>query len=240
MKAPKKHFRTSVSYLLVASVLTIFSLSSFAARDISGPASVAPAGNFALLQSPTGTLTREDGQVSINGADAQEGATVLSGSLIRTGTGSDAQVDISSLGMVHYGYITESVLTMSEKSIESSMNRCGSIEMRLMSGITGTVRIINARDVGVFSDREEVDVKVISGQVLVKRQGNKEETLTAGAHEEFDDAIEVTAVGEATFRVYCTEDHFVPLAFLPALGLLLIPFSDDDESEVPVLSPLQP
>ncbi len=231
MKAPMKHFRTSVSYLLVASVLTIFSLSSFAAFDNSGgPAAVAPAGNFVLLQRPTGTLSKEDGSVSINGADAQEGATVLSGSLIRTGTGSDAQVDIPSLGMVHYGYLTESVLSMSEKLIESSMNRCGSIEMHLMSGVTGIIKVINSRDVGVFSDRDEVDVKVISGQVLVKRTNNREETLTAGAHEEYDDAIEVTAVGEAIFRVYCTEDHYVPLAFLPALGLLIIPFSGDEDT----------
>ena len=107
--------------------------------------------------------------------------------------------------------------------------------------MSGSVRISNLHDVGLFSERREVDVKVERGEVLVKRLNNKESIQKAGDHEEYDDAIEVTATGDAMFNVYCREDHYLGLFFLPAVGALLLPFGDSDViEELPPLSPLVP
>jgi hypothetical protein len=122
------------------------------------------------------------------------------------------------------------------------MNKCGSITLTLMPGISGLVRIVQASDVGVWSERKEVDVRVTRGQVLVKYGQGKEKIMTAGDHKEFDNAIEVSAVGDAVFSVYCHEDHVpLPLLGLGALGgaaALLFP-GDETPGGNPV-SPVQP
>ena len=162
------------------------------------------------------------------------------GSLVRTGTDSHLSVEVSSLGRADYGRLTESVLTMSGKELHSSMNKCGSITLTLMPGVSGLVKIIHASDVGVWSERKEVDVRVVSGQVLVKYGQGKEKTMTAGDHKEFDNATEVSAVGEAVFSVYCHEDHLpLPLLGLAALGLgggaaALIPGGNETPSGGPI------
>ena len=223
--------RASITIGLVGAVLTVFTFTSFAALE-GGSA-------YPGLQAPTGTITKVKRNGYMNGAEAKEGATVLDGSLFRTQIGSRIIIDISSLGGVDYGESTESVLTLTDKSILASLNRCGFIRLILKSGITGTVKIISMHDVGLFSERKEVDVKVESGQVTVKRLQNKEDVMSKGDHDEFDDAIEVTATGEAVFNVYCREDHYLGLFFLPALGALFIP-GDDEIIPPPVLSPITP
>ena len=233
--------KTPVSILVMGSVLALFSLTSFAALEGDrSPAAKAEAA-FPLLDAPTGTVTKVKRNAFINGAEAKEGATVLDGSLFRTQIGSRVIVDLPTLGFADYGESTESVLTLADKSISASLNRCGFIRLSLLAGVSGKVKILSMHDVGLFSERREVDVKVERGEVLVKRLNNKENILKAGDHEEYEDAIEVTAIGDAMFNVYCREDHYLGLFFLPAVGALLLPLEDSDViEELPPLSPLQP
>ncbi|HEX8087319.1 MAG TPA: hypothetical protein VF762_00605, partial [Blastocatellia bacterium] len=142
-----------------------------------------------------------------------------------------------------YGRLTESVLSMTGKEIQSSMNKCGSITLTLSPGVAGLVRVVHASDVGVWSERKEVDVRVMRGQAVVKYGQGKEKTMSAGDHKEFDNATEVTADGDAVFSVYCHEDHLpLPLLGLASLGgLFAIPNGDATlAGRPPVLSQIQP
>lgn len=242
MKITIKWFKAPLVLTLSLLLLIASSLNSFASLDAGEKSDEAIASSFPLFQDPTGTVTVAKRDVAINGVAAKVGQTVMSGSLVRIGTDSHLSVEVSSLGRADYGRLTESVLTMSNKEIQSSMNKCGSITLTLLPGIAGLVRIIHASDVGVWSERKEVDVRVTRGQAIVKYGQGKEKTMTAGDHKEFDNATEVSAVGDAVFSVYCHEDHLpLPLLGLGALGLLAIPHGEETPAgRPPFLSQLQP
>ncbi|HXG95300.1 MAG TPA: hypothetical protein VNN73_23395 [Blastocatellia bacterium] len=240
MKVSKNTFKISLNLLLAVAVATVFSFSTLAALEDSAKKEASEPSVPAVLQAPTGTLTSTKGPVDLNGVPAKDGATVLTGSLIYTGTGGRAIVEIPGLGRVEYGQNTEGVLTMSDKRIDATLNKCGSITMTLQAGVNGTIKILHMSDVGVFSERREVDVRVFRGQATVKRLQNKENTLEPGDHKEFDDAIEATSAGDSVFKVYCREDHPIALFFIPAFGLALIPFGGEESTAPPVLSPLAP
>jgi hypothetical protein len=89
----------------------------------------------------------------------------------------------------------------------------------------------------VFKKDREVKVRVYKGEVLVKYGQGKEKRITAGDQKEFDNATEVTATGDAVFKVWCDESHY-PLLLLAGLGALFIPFSGGETP--PVLSQLNP
>jgi hypothetical protein len=241
MRITIKLFKAPLVLTLSLLLLTASSLNSFASLEANEASDESIANSFPVFQDPTGTVTIAKRDVAINGAAAKVGQTVITGSLVRTGTDSHLSVEIGSLGRADYGRLTESVLTMTGKEIQSSMNKCGSITLTLLPGISGLVRIVHASDVGVWSERKEVDVRVTRGQALVKYGQGKEKIMSAGDHKEFDEAIEVSAVGDAVFSVYCHEDHLpLPLLGLAALGLLAIPTGDETPGGIPVLSPLQP
>lgn len=240
MKTKKISFKAPLSILLSLSIVTAFSLTTFASLEAGEPVEATDT-SFAAFQEPTGTLTVAKRDVAINNVQAKEGQTVLSGNLIRTGTDSHASVEMAGLGRADYGRLTESVLTMTPRSIESSMLKCGSITLTLPAGISGLVRVVHMADVGVLSDRKEVDVKVTRGEVLVKYGQGKEKTLGTGDHREFDNATEVSAIGDAVFSVYCHEDHLPAVLYILPLAAL-IPFADKfgPEGQPPFLSTLQP
>jgi hypothetical protein len=241
MKINRISFKAPLSILLSLSIVAAFSFTTFASLDGSQPVEATDS-TFAPFQEPTGTLTIAKRDVAINNTQAKVGQTVMSGNLIRTGTDSHASVEVASVGRADYGRLTESVLTMTPKSIESSMLKCGSITLTLPAGVSGIVKVVHMNDVGVFSERKEVDVKVIRGEILVKYGQGKEKTMNSGDHKEFDNATEVSAVGDAVFSVYCHEDH-LPLALilLPAAALV-IPIADmvGPSGTPPLLSTLQP
>ena len=111
--------KTPVSILVMGSVLTFFSLTSFAALEDNPTPTARTEVSFPLLDAPTGTVTKVKRNGFINGAEAKEGATVLDGSLFRTQIGSRIIVDLPTLGFADYGESTESVLTLADKSISA-------------------------------------------------------------------------------------------------------------------------
>ena len=105
--------RASISLALAMVVATVFTLSSFAAPEIS-KAIVEPT----VAQDCTGTLTVKAGQVTINGNAAQTGATVMSGSSIATGSNGKAVIDLGALGRVELGDNTTVTLTCAGGSLQ--------------------------------------------------------------------------------------------------------------------------
>jgi len=98
MKLRTSYSRTAMSLVLTMAVATVFTLSSFAAPEVNKPA-----GEAFPPQDCTGTLTVKHGSVTINGNNAQTGATVLTGSVISTSSNGEAIVDLGALGRVEIG-----------------------------------------------------------------------------------------------------------------------------------------
>lgn len=128
MKLRTGYQRASVSIALAMAIATVFTLSSFAAPDVS-KAVVDPV----LVQDCTGTLTVKSGQVTINGNAAQTGATVMTGSTIATGSNGKAIIDLGALGRVELGDHTTVTLTCAGGSLQIRSN-CSRTEVEVRTG----------------------------------------------------------------------------------------------------------
>jgi len=220
VKTPKMNFKAILSLLLSLSIASAFSLSSLAASGSSERMHDPSDENLPALQAPTGNLTTR-GPVLVNGNEAKTGLTITSGSVIQTRTGGHATIEMGPVGRVDLDPITAITLAMTSNSVDASLDKCGDgVTFTLPAGISGRLKILDISDVGVLSKKREIDVRCFRGEVLVKYGQNKEKTLKPGDHKEFDNAIEVTATGDAVFKVYCDENHY-PYLFL--LSGLLIP-----------------
>jgi hypothetical protein len=243
MSRSKTHYRVLVGVLLALAVATAFTLSSFAASVTTDTADEGLSDDILIPQNLTGTLTAR-GPVLVNGNDAKTGATVTDGSVIQTRTGGHASIELGAPGRVELDPITAITLSMTPKSIRASLNKCGwGVTLILPSGVSGLVKIYDISDVGVLNKDREVEVRVIKGEALVKYGQGKERTLKAGDHRQFDDAIEVSSVGDGAFKVLCDKDHY-PLLLWAGLLAAAIPITDavsgGDGPLIPVLSQLNP
>lgn len=226
MRIAKIHYRAALSALL-ALILATFSLSSLAASGAGDATDEAITDSLLVPQAPTGTLTAK-GPVVVNGNEAKTGMTITDGSVIQTRTGGHATIELGGPGKVDIDPITAITLTMTNNSVQASIDKCGQgVTLTLPAGVSGVVKILNMSDVGVLSTDREVDVKVSKGEVLVKYGQGKERTLKAGDdhHRNFDNATEVVASGDAIFKVYCDENHY-PLLLWAGLAAIFIPVAD--------------
>ena len=238
MKTSTVNLKGILSIALSLLLAFAFSLTSLAASGSSEDDAVEVNEPLPALQAPTGNLTVR-GDVLLNGNTASTGATVLSGSLLQTRTNGHATVEMGSVGRVDLDPITAITLSMSANAVDASLDKCGQgVTFTLPAGVSGRLKIINASDVGVFSKRVEIDVRVFKGEAVVKYGQNKEKTMKGDDHEEFDNAIEVTSAGDTVFKVYCLEDHPVYLFFLSALAIPIILEATGETP--PVVSQTQP
>jgi hypothetical protein len=236
MRITKFRYRAWLSGVLSITLAT-FSLTSFAASGVGDATDEAITDSLLVSQALTGTLTAH-GPVLVNGNEAKTGATITDGSVIQTRTGGHAVIELGAPGRVEMDPITAITLTMTSNSIQASLDKCGQgVTLVLPAGVTGLVKILNMSDVGVLKKDREVDVKVFKGEALVKYGQGKEKIVKAGDHKEFDNAIEVTATGDAVVKVYCLEDHY-PLWLWAGLAAFLIPIGGGETP--PVLSALNP
>jgi hypothetical protein len=102
--------RPLISLAVSLAVTMMLSLNSYALPAASDPIS-GPVNESTLSQDATGVLTVKKGKVTINGNGSQTGATVLSGSLIVTGSNGVAIIDLGPLGKVEVRDSTTVVLT---------------------------------------------------------------------------------------------------------------------------------
>lgn len=128
MKLRASYSRASISVVLAMAVVTVFTLNSFAAPEVSKLA-----GDPNLAQDCTGTLTVKAGQVTINGNAVQTGATVLTGSVIATSSNGKAIVDLGALGRVEIGDNTTVTLTCTASLLEIRTN-CSRTEVEVRRG----------------------------------------------------------------------------------------------------------
>jgi hypothetical protein len=237
----KKHgLKAPVSFLLLLLVLAAFCFNTFAVFGASQDSEVNLVNNLPAFEESTGTLTVK-GSVLLNGQQARTGTTIVNGSVIQTDTGAHALIEAGPLGRVDVDPITAILLTYGDRSVQASLNKCGQgVTLNLPAGVHGLVKVVHVSDVGVLSEHRDLDVKVYRGEVLVKYGQNKERTMKAGDHRDFDNATEVSASGDAVFKVYCDESHFVPLLGLPALAIPFVVAGGAAAAVPPFLSQLQP
>ena len=241
MWRPKIQLRALLGVLLSLTLVATFSLSSFAASGGSDVTEDVITDSLLVSQALTGTLTAR-GPVLVNGNDAKTGATVTDGSVIQTRSGAHAIIELGAPGRVELDPITAITLTMTSNSVQASLDKCGEgVTLVLPSGVSGLVRILNISDVGVLKKDREVKVKVYKGEVLVKYGQGKEKPIKAGDQKEFDNATDVTATGDAIFKVYCDENHY-PLVLWAGLAAIFIPVADvlAEGPIIPEISPLAP
>jgi hypothetical protein len=240
MTITKIHHRVWLSAFLSVTLAT-FSLSSFAASGVGDATDEAITDSLLVSQAPTGTLTAK-GPVFVNGNEAKTGATVTDGSVIQTRTGGHAIIELGAPGRVEMDPITAITLSMTSNSIHATLDKCGQgVTLVLPAGVTGLVKILNMSDVGVLNKERQVDVKVFKGEALVKYGQGKEKIVKAGDHKEFDNAIEVSSIGDSVVKVYCIEDHY-PLLLWAGLAAIFIPIREavSEDPVAPVLSTITP
>jgi hypothetical protein len=224
----KKRLRIPTSVLLALSVAATFTFSSFAAPSLPEKTDTP----VQVQQGPTGTLTAR-GPVTVNGNEAKTGMTVLTQSVITTGSGGQASIELGPLGRVELAQQTTVTLQLAGSLVQATLNQCGRVTVSVPAGVTGQVTI---------PQQEKTHVKVVQGKVTVRYGGGKDKTVVAGEDKEFDDATEVTSDGGAAiFEVYCGHKRPIGYYFLASpLALLLLLLRDTDNPTPPVLSPVVP
>lgn len=229
--------KTPISLILTFALATLFVTPVVIAR-VNDPDL---AENLPVVQVPTGMLTVK-GPVLLNGNEAKTGMTVLDGSVIQTRTAGEAIIDMGAIGQVIVHGFSAITLKMSPNSVDIDFNKCGKgVTVTVPPNVPAVVRILHEGKVGIFSDDREIDVKVKKGQVLVKYEADKEKILDAVDHHDFDGVKQVSATGDAVFKVYCDEKEFPILFFIP-VAAIIFPVTEliGDEPVQPVVSPTQP
>src|SRR6266571_2604643 len=127
MSLKSSYPRAAISVFLATAVATVFTLRSFATPEKRYPPSDSD------YQGCTGALTVKSGQVTINGNPAQTGATVLTGSVIATGSNGKAVIDLATLGRIEVGNNTSISLNCTPALLEITSS-CGKTEVEVRRG----------------------------------------------------------------------------------------------------------
>jgi len=176
-----KKFRAAISLALTLAVASVFALSSFAASTSREAAS---AGRLDDMPSAPAGKLMGTGHFTIDGEEAQPGASVLSGSTIATGTDGNAVVDLGSLGRIELRPNTKIKVTFANNSVSVSLDHAGSMAQSLPTGVAGQLILQGAR------------LSVVRGEVEVNSAGNAR-TLHAGEQSTFNNPAEVITTGDA-------------------------------------------
>jgi len=186
MVTSKGKLRAAMSLALTLVVASVFALSSFAASNAREPAPLETSASRLddMPSAPAGKLTGT-GHFTIDGEEAQPGASVLSGSTIATGPESIATIDLGSFGRIELRPNTTIRLAFANNAVSVSLDRAGSIAQSLPAGVMGQLMIRG----------EHARLKVVRGEVEVKSGGGAR-TLHSGEDSTFNNAAEATTNGD--------------------------------------------
>jgi hypothetical protein len=180
-----KKFRAVMSLALTLAVASVFALSSFAASNAREPAPIEiSAGRLDDMPSAPAGKLMGTGHFTIDGEEAQPGASVLSGSTVATGSDGNAVIDLGSLGRIELRPNTTIKVAFANNSVSVNLDHAGSIAQSLPAGVAGQLVLQGAR------------LSVVRGEVEVNSAGNAR-TLRAGEHSTFDNTAEVITTGDA-------------------------------------------
>jgi ferric-dicitrate binding protein FerR (iron transport regulator) len=178
-------FRAVMSLALALALASVFALSSLAASNARETAPIeTSAGRLDNMPgAPAGKLMGT-GRFTIDGEEAQPGASILSGSTVATGSDGNAVIDLGSLGRIELRPNTTIKVTFANNSVSVSLDRAGSIAQSLPTGVAGQLILQGAR------------LSVVRGEVEVNSAGNAR-TIHAGEQGTFNGTAEVITTGDA-------------------------------------------
>lgn len=178
-----KKFRAAISLALTLAVASVFALSSLAASNSREAAS---AGRLDDLSSAPAGKLMGTGHFTIDGEEAQPGASVLSGSTIATGSDGNAVIDLGSLGRIELRPNTTIKVAFAGNSVSVSLDHAGSMAQSLPTGVAGQLILLG----------EHARLSVVRGEVEVNSAGNAR-TLHTGEQSTFNNPAEVITTGDA-------------------------------------------
>lgn len=205
--------KSIISLLLVFTVATVFSFNSFAApqslaKAADETAKIASVNNTLPQSDLTGTLTGT-GTMYVNGNVVQSGATVISGSIVATDANSEAVLDLGALGRINLRPGTEIKILLAANQSEVELRRCGSMTQTVPSGVKTRVIISTSQMMTVASSLGEATLR---GRVAMGDKGaaSKVDNIVVpqGESKSFDTVEEITANGEATFTLNCSDQQY--------------------------------
>jgi hypothetical protein len=135
MNSKSRHVMVAISLFVVFAITQVCIGASFA-----GSALRVPARNFAIAsQQPNGVLaTSGIKEVTVNGATATGGATILSGATIQTPAAGGASVKLGSRGSVEIAPGTKIALEFNQTSVKVMLFQ-GCVILHLKQGIAGEI-----------------------------------------------------------------------------------------------------
>ena len=182
MNLPVRHLKISLSLVLAVSVLSLFTLRSFAATDNSnnsnssnndpGRGPKPPAGAALGLDDCIGILTIKSGKAFVNGNEVKTGATVTSGSLVSTSDDGRVIIDLDTRGRIQ-------------------LDRHTTITWDCSLGVIQGHTTCNGK-VHIESHVGHVDVTV-----------PKVESIQAGKDQTYDDPVDFTAPYGSSIEIEC-------------------------------------
>jgi len=182
-------YKPALSLMLASAVASVFTFSSFAASRPREPTPPAKAIHKGILGLPAGRLIGT-GRMTVDGNEAQSGATVLSGSSVATGVDGYATIDLGSLGRIELQPNTTVLVTLSPNKVVVTIASLGRVVQSLPSGVIAETKI----------DGGLARLVVTQGQVELK-SGRDQRTLNAGEDSPFNSSSEALASGSAVFAV---------------------------------------
>lgn len=213
MKLPSSYLKAFLSLVLALTVTSAFSLRSFAAIETNDSV------GEPIAQDCTGTLTVKGGNVTINGNSAQTGATVMSGSVVSTGSGS-AVIDLGPAGRVEVRDHTTATIICVAGSFEVRTS-CNKTKLEVKRG---------------QADVKSPKVETVPAGKSETYDGGIDATAPAGSD------IEVECVGKKGGGAYIGAGLIGLLALIGVGAAIAIgvAVSDDDSSSRAPSSPAVP
>lgn len=139
MSSKSKRITTAIALLLVFAISQVYVGVSFAASGSTLP-SIAPIATVSVLpQAATGILTTKGNKpITVNGAAAISGATIMSGAAIETPDGTGAMVSLGSLGSLDISAKAKLTLEFQNGSVKVTVTE-GCVTLHTKKGTTGEV-----------------------------------------------------------------------------------------------------
>ena len=185
-------FRAAISLALTLAVASVFALSSFAASTSREATS---AGRLDYMPSAPAGKLMGTGRFTIDGEEAQPGASVLSGSTVATGPDGNAVIDLGSLGRIELRPNTTIKVAFANNSVSVNLDRAGSMAQSLPTGVAGQLIL----------QGDSVRLRVVRGEVEVNSAGNAR-TLHADEQSTFNSPAEAITTGDAVLVAYGASD----------------------------------
>jgi len=149
-----------------------------------------------VTEAITAGVITTSGTVKVNDNVVPTGTTILSGSIIVTGSDGKASIDMGTQGILQMRPNTKLWLNVPGGPIKVDLRECGSITETVPAGVAALVAVDKQSNIHVSVDR---------GKVKVTRDG-KDTFMKDKEEKTFDKVWLVTGISDSVFTLDCDEE----------------------------------